>query len=411
MQRPSQEKLLIYQAIYRLWVFFCLCSSTLVQPTATWGQVGVYAKPWIAYGEEFDDNIFNSTQSRKSDIITRFTPGIEFGYRSEPFTLLASYDFAAEIFAKNTNLTQAQARQRGGLRFEYKPSRVWTIGFVGEYLETERPQDLNVTTGIGGERARSHGYSFLPSFTYRFNPLTSTLARYTFSRHESAPDIIVDEIASAHGVRNDEHEARIVFERHLTGKDKGNLTYGFRRFISEGAQVADLFGGDRETSASHFFALGWVRELSTLTTVSLQGGPRFRSEEVSPEVEGVLTHRFKRGDASFAYGRTQNIAVGRSGPVETESYLGSLGYQFLPHFTLRAHPAYYLNDGEDTKTKIYRLDLSGVYSLKPWLSLRGIYSFSFERERGQGSRSTNRGDRYRNVVFIELTATPAYRLW
>ncbi|MGE0682809.1 MAG: oligogalacturonate-specific porin KdgM family protein, partial [Candidatus Binatia bacterium] len=360
---------------------------------------------------EIDAKVITASQSRKSDVITRVTPGIEFGYRSEPFTLLASYDFDAEIFAKNTKLTQPQARQRGGLHFAYQPTRIWTLGFTGEYLETERPQDLNVTTGISGERERSRGYSFLPSFTYRFNPLTSALARYTYSRNESTQAITVDEIATTNETRNDEHEAGIVFERHLTSKDRGSLTYGFRHFISDGALLTNLSGNGHETSSSHLFSLGWVRELSALTTLSLRGGPRFSRGDVAPEVEGALTRRFRRGEASFAYGRTQNIAVGRSGPVETESYLGSLSYQFLSRFTLRANPAYYINNGEDTKTKVYRLDLSGVYSINPWLSLQGIYRFSFERESGPVLRSADRGDRYRNVVFVELTAAPEYRLW
>lgn len=411
MRRQSQEHYPIYQTISCLCFFLCLCSYALFRPTPGWGQAGVYAKPWIAYGEEFDDNVFNSSPSRESDVVTRITPGIEFGYRSEPFTLLASYDFDAEIFAKNTKLTQPQARQRGGLRFAYQPTRIWTLGFTGEYLETERPQDLNVTTGINGERERSRGYSFLPTFTYRFNPLTSALAHYTFARNESTQGLLVDEIAAANDTRNDEHEAGIVFERHLTSRDKGSFTYGFRHFVSDGALLANSSGDDHETSSSHLFSVGWARELSALTMLNLRGGPRFSSGDVAPEVEGALTRRFRRGEASFTYGRTQNIAVGRIGPVETESYLGSLSYQFLPRFTLRANPAYYINDGEDTKTKVYRLDLSGVYAIKPWLSLQGIYRFSFEREKGPVLRSTVRGDRYRNVVFVELTAAPEYRLW
>jgi hypothetical protein len=412
MRRQFQEKSTIFQVIYCLYFFLWIPCYILIQSTSAWGQAGVYARPWIAYGEEFDDNVFNSTQSRESDVITRFTPGIEFGYRSEPFTLLASYDFDAEIFAKNTNLTQPQARQRGGLHFQYQPTRIWTLGFTGEYLETERPQDLNVTTGISGERERSRGYAFLPSLTYRFNPRTSALARYTFSHNESTQRIPVDEIETASEMRNDEHEAGIVLERHLTSKDKGSLTYGFRHFISDGAQLAaDLSGDGHEASSSHLFSLGWVRELSALTTLSLRGGPRFSSGDVDPEVEGVLLRRFRRGEASFTYGRTQNIAVGRSGPVETESYMGSLSYQVLSRFIVRANPAYYINDSEDTKTKVYRFDLSGVYSINPWLSLQGIYRFSFEREKGAARRSANRGDRYRNVVFVELRAAPEYRLW
>lgn len=84
----------------------------------------------------------------------------------------------------------------------------------------------------------------------------------------------------------------------------------------------------------------------------------------------------------FTYGRTQNIAVGRSDPVETESYLGAARYQLLLHLTMCANPAYYVNDGENSKTKVYRLDLNAAYVFNQWLSLRGSYRFSYERESG-----------------------------
>jgi hypothetical protein len=382
--------------------------GTVWRPDAAWGQAGVYAKPWIAYGEEFDDNVFNDTAQRKNDVVMRFTPGIEFGYRSEPFTLLGSYDFDAEIFAKNTQLTQAQARQRGGLRFEYKPTRLWTLGFVSEYLETERPEDLNTTTGITGERGRSRGYHFDPTFTYHFNALTTATARYSFSRNERPQGVVG--VVDTTDTRNDEHSAELELARAITSRDKGTISYGFRHFVTNGAPSDELNSDTNDKSSSHILSLGWIRQLSSVLTLSLRGGPRISKGDVEPEVEGSLSRRFQRGEMMFTYGRTQNIAVGRSGPVETESYLGTASYQVLPRLTVRANPAYYVNDGENSKTKVYRLDLNAAYAINSWLSLQGSYRFSYERESSHAS-SSNRGDRYRNVVFVELTAAPQYRLW
>jgi hypothetical protein len=376
-----------------------------------WGQAGVYAKPWIAHGEEFDDNVFNDTTRRKSDIVTRFTPGLEVGYRSEPFTLLGRYDFDAEIFAKNTRLTQAQARQRGGMQLDYKPTRFWTLGFLGEYIETERPEDLNTTTGIAGERGRSRGYHFDPTFAYHFDALTMATSHYTFSRNERPQNLVLGGIGTAIDTRNDEHSTGLELARTFTGRDKGTISYGFRHFVVSGLPSDDLHRDTRDESSSHIVSLGWVRQLSSLLTLSLRGGPRMSSGGIAPEVKGSLSQRFQRGEVMVTYGRTQNIAVGRSGPIETESYLGTVSYQLLPHLTMRANPAYYVNNSENGATKVYRLDLTVAYAVNPWLFLQGSYGFSYERESGHASGFSSRGDRYRNVVFFELTVAPQYRLW
>jgi hypothetical protein len=211
--------------------------------------------------------------------------------------------------------------------------------------------------------------------------------------------------------RNDEHTMELELERELTSREKGSVAYGFRHFVTNGVRFDDPSSVASKTSSSHLLSLGWVRQLSSLTTLSLRGGPRFSSREVDPEVEGSLARRFQRGEIMFTYGRTQNIAVGRSGPVETESYLGSLSYQLFPRLMVYVNPAYYINESEQVKTKVYRFDLEARYAIHQWLSVQGSYRFSFERQGGHSLGSSSRGDRYRNVVFIEFTFAPEYRLW
>lgn len=407
----SSEEFAFYAWIIRLSVTLFIGCGSMWPPDIAWGQAGLYAKPWFTYGEEFDDNVFNNTDGRQSDVVTRFTPGLEFGYRSEPFTLLGSYDFDAEIFAKKTKLTQAQARQHGSLRFEYKPSRLWTLGLVGEYVETERPEDLNATTGIVGERGRSRGYQLNPSIIYHFDAVTAGTSRYSLVRNERPSGGAIEDVGASSNTHNDEHSAEFAIARTLTSRDKGALTYNFRHFVATGIASSELKNGASVSSSSHVFTLGWIRQISSLITLSLRGGPRISRDDVAPEVEGSLARRFQHGEIMFTYARTQNIAVGKSGPVETESYLGAVSYQPLSRLTIRANPAYYINDGEGSRTKVYRLDLNATYVINLWLSVQASYRFSYEQESGRLRSSSSSGDRYRNVIFLELTIAPQYRLW
>ena len=76
-------------------------------PAAALAQTGWVILPSFSLAEEFDDNVFVSTTDPKSDFITRFTPGLQLGYRSVPFTLLASGSIDAEIYANNSELSDA----------------------------------------------------------------------------------------------------------------------------------------------------------------------------------------------------------------------------------------------------------------------------------------------------------------
>ena len=49
-----------------------------VQATAS-AQAGWSLIPSFSLAEEFDDNVFVTSTAKKSDFITRFTPGIDLG--------------------------------------------------------------------------------------------------------------------------------------------------------------------------------------------------------------------------------------------------------------------------------------------------------------------------------------------
>jgi hypothetical protein len=376
-----------------------------------WSQAGFYMTPSFAVAELYDDNIFRTSSRRKGDFIARFTPGFQGGYQSEPFTLLGNYSFSSEVFAQNPSQTKAEAFQTGGVQIEYQPTRLWTLEFIGQYLDTERPEDINLTNGIEDGRGRSRSYSFEPSLTYRCNALTTAIARYSFSRNErdkGSSDVGFG--GTTDDTQNDTHTAAVELARQLSTRHTAAVSYIFRRFRSSGgSRPQDV--GTNEHETSYAMVMEWRHQLAASSTLTLRGGPRFSTGDVEPEVEGSISHQFRRGQVKFTYGRTQNTAVGLRGIMNTESFIGHIEYQLLQHLFLEATPGFYRNNGNGFKAKVYRLDLSLVYQINQWLSLRGSYRFGYEDESGGGSGGSGRGDRYLNVVMLEVSVTYPFRLY
>src|SRR5262249_6020461 len=107
----------------------------LMIPPMVWAQAGFYVTPSFSFSEVYDDNLFSTpshTQGgRQDDFISRFSPGIQVGYKSTPLTLLGSYSFDAEVFADHAERTTAQARQRASIDWQYLPSRLLTLSLTG----------------------------------------------------------------------------------------------------------------------------------------------------------------------------------------------------------------------------------------------------------------------------------------
>ena len=93
------------------------------QVSAPLGTAAWYLIPSFRLPESFDDNIFGSSSNRQSDFVTRFNPGLQGGYSSDPFTVLLSSGFEADVFAKHTELTDPTTGWNAGANLRYLPFR------------------------------------------------------------------------------------------------------------------------------------------------------------------------------------------------------------------------------------------------------------------------------------------------
>ena len=336
-------------------------------PAAALAQTGWVILPSFSLAEEFDDNVFVSTTDPKSDFITRMTPGLQLGYRSVPFTLLASGSIDAEIYANNSELSDAANRKRAALEVKYLPFSLLTVSLNVTYFETNTPSELVPTTGLQLARNRATQLAIIPAATYQITSVDTATASYAFF-HDTVEG----------SLDNDTHRVKLGYARQLTALDTGFINYRLHVFENQG----------NPTTITNTPTLGWKRQLTPNTVLTLEGGPRlvsggpsFIDDTVEPEAHASLEHSFKLAKVALEYHRTEAIVVGRPGKVELESVSGSLEIEPMRLLKLRFQPGYYRTfGGEDPTATVYGFLLGALYPIKSWLTARLDYRFAYQKQ-------------------------------
>jgi hypothetical protein len=376
------------------------CLAGLLLPALAWGQAGVYLRPTASIGEFYDDNIFRSVSGKQDDFVSRIGAGAEGGYESDPLTVLGHYYFASEIYAKHPELNNALTLQDGGARLRYLPTRLWDLGLNGGYVESDRPETINIASGILGERTKSRNYHVSPSLLHLWDPLTTLNALYGFNRTEEVG-----------GPTTDTHTGEFVIDRQLSARDTLHLSYVFRHFNFTGDTTTGESSGNGSEDA-HIPALGWTRQLSLLSSATLSIGPRISSTgAVTPEALATIDREIRNGKVTFTYRRTQNSVVGRGRPVTTDSVLLSWERQLGNRLFVTVTPGFYNDTGGSFDTQVYRLTLDAFYQINKWLAVHGSYDLFYQEGSSFSGGTSSSGARVRNIVLVELVAFSQFRLY
>jgi hypothetical protein len=343
---------------------------------------GFYVTPSLTVSAEFDDNVFVSSTDARADFVTRFTPGIALGYRSEPFTLLLSSSFDAEIFADNSELSDPANRKRAGLELRYAPYRLLTLGLDVTYFETDTPADLVPTTGLQLARTRATQVEVMPSATYQLSPIDTIRLSYTYT---------LDTLEGS--LDNTTHRVRAGYSRQITPLD--TLLLGYRLAVYEAQESP--------TTITNTPTVGWTRRLGPNTVLTLEGGPRFVDDgSVEPEAHGRVDHAFRLVKVALDYLRSEAVVVGRPGKQELEAVTALVEAEPIRNLKLRFEPGYYRTfGGDDATARVYGFLLSGSYPLQRWLTAYLGYRFAYQ---DQASDTLTH-----NVVTLSLGFNYPYR--
>jgi Putative beta-barrel porin 2 len=301
-----------------------------------------------------DDNLFYTSQNMQSDVITRVTPEIEAGSRSERFSLTGRFSQDAERFAEHSELDTNQARQFAAIDLESGLSRPVSFALHGDYLSTLSPGDLNLETGLAGGRARARRLAVSPSFKCKWSAATSSRIAGTLSK---------DDLVG--GVATDTRSATFDLEHHASRRDTVSAGYSVSRYDFEGSVPV----------VSHLLTLGWDRRLGTRSGIALRAGPRYSEGRVDPEGSLALHVGANRTQTSLTVSRSMTTVVGLAGTVVSDSVLAGLSYDPSPSFRISATPGFYRTRDPlgGPETRVFTAGLEADWRLSDWLSVVTTY--------------------------------------
>lgn len=325
-------------------------------------QVGWYATPSLRLTEEFDDNVFLQPGGKRSDLISRFSPGVTGGFRSATLSVEAGYTFDAEVYVNNPELSDPANRQRATAGFRYLPSALLTLGLDTSYVQTETPSELTTETGLVIARRSADELTIAPSAVYRVTPATSADFGYSYGGSRVTG-----------GLATHTQHAQLGLAHRVTPLDTGTLGYRLGVFDSEGTASV----------TSHALLFGWSRRLTQQVLLDLRAGPRLSDGTLSPEVSAGFEHRFEAGRLSLGYSRSETVVVGQAGRVETESLVASVTLKPTALLELHVAPAIRrtsIGTGGAPDITVYAADAGVSYRIARWLRASAAYRFSLQEQ-------------------------------
>ena len=142
-----------------------------VAPIAT-AQSRVTLVPSVSISSFYDDNLFTTTV-RDGDQVTQLRPSLEASLESPKTTFQGLYWFDMQRSAHHPAWNSVEARRHAFVDAKVRSTPALTLGIASRYDKAEAPGDLNLESGLLGERRRAQRWQVTPTLYYRARPRTS----------------------------------------------------------------------------------------------------------------------------------------------------------------------------------------------------------------------------------------------
>lgn len=359
-------------------------------PVAGAAEPEFLMNPSIGFAGVIDDNVFGLSSDRERDFILRVSPAIEAEYRGARLTVQGGYIQDAEMYLEFSELNSAKSRQYGVVQAQFRSSERLTLELETSYLETERPNDFNVVTGLAGSRARASHTFVQPLLRYQFTPATSASAGYAYSK---------DRVKN--GIGSETRTEIASLSHRFTAWDTGTLQYQHQEFLFENID---------EPVNAHVVMIGDRHTFSPRTSATVMAGPRFTEEspltEESTDIDVSIQFRqlFETSEYSLNYYRSRTTALNVVGLVDNHTISATIIY--FPESTLeyRISPAYGKSTTiDDREADGYRLTFDVTKHIDRAWSVIGGYRVTLQ----EGSLNAIGGERVlRNMLMIGMVYAP-----
>jgi hypothetical protein len=348
----------------------------LFNPPAQQGWLTI--TPSFTLSGEYNDNLFLSSQDRRSDAIIGLTPGVTVSMQRRGFRLLAGYNSSGEIFVSESQLSDFGKEQRffTDLYYQISPSVSFTLS--DQFIYARETSELT-TGGVSVGRRDSWRNTVTPQLRWQATQTTalSLFASHTVIRFQ---DGSTDSTATDDERDSDTYRIGAGLTRQLTARLTGSLNFNFAYF--------DI---DREPAARTYTpTVGIGYDITPTLRASVTGGPTLTEREgdttVSPAVGAILTQTFKFGSIRVGYDRA--VTAETIGLSDRQAIFASIAVPTLRRgLTLEFTPRYAIVDtdvsdtGSSTEVKTLTLTLRATYQIARNISLIGSYTYFHQTER------------------------------
>jgi hypothetical protein len=355
----------------------------LFNPPAHQGWITV--TPSFTLSAEYNDNLFLSSEGRKSDVSIGLTPGVTLTMRKPEYRLAAGYNTTGQFFLQESDLNGFGEEQNFFADASYQISPRLSFS-VGDRFAFGRGTSGLTTGGVSVGFQESWRNTFTPRLGWQATPTTGLelVASHTILRFsEGAED-------------SDTYRLALGMNRALTPRLTGTLSAGVAYFTFE----------EQPSAWTYTPTLGFSYAVTPTLRASVAGGPtvidRDGETAITPSVAVGLTQAFRFGSASVGYDRA--VTAETVGISDRQAVFASLDVPTLRRglqLGLTARYAIVDTDvsGVDGTIKTITLGVRGAYQIARSISVIGSYSFFRQTDQNESSLSR---DVDQNRVFLGL---------
>jgi hypothetical protein len=355
----------------------------LFNPPAHQGWITL--TPSFTLSGEYNDNLFLSSESKTSDAIIGFTPGLTLSMERPGYRLAAGYNTSAEVYVDNSDLSDWGKRHDFFADFAYQIAPRVSFSLSDRFVYGQASNAVT-SSGVSVGRRDSWRNTLTPRMRWQATPTTAlnVTAGYTLLRFDEG------------GRDSDTYRLLADVDRRITPRLSGSL----------GAGVAYIDIKDQSERWTYTPTLGLTYAVTPTLRATVRGGPTIVDRqdediEVTPAVSVGLTQTFRFGTLGVGYNRA--VTAESVGLSDRQLFFASLlvptlvrGLQvgFLPRYSIVDRDV----SGDDDRTiKALTMTLRATYQIARSISLIGSYTFFYQNEE-RSSRSDLDIDQ--NRVFL-----------
>jgi hypothetical protein len=324
--------------------------------TAANAQAQMAFIPSVSLFSVYDDNIFARVDGTAGQML-QLRPSFEGSYESPIVRLLGLYSFDMQR-SNFSSLNTLDARRHALGETRLRTSPFTSLGLAMRYDRSETPGEIDIDTGLLGERHTAERLELTPSLARRLTPRTSVTTGYNWTTEH-----LVD------GERGTLHTGRATLSREMTPRTTLTGTYVGRYFVDH---IADHH--------SHALLFGWDRETAPGTRLSLSAGPKTTSYDgLDVEVAAAFARATNRIRTGVDYWHGETIVLGIEGPVAVDSVTTRVSWPFRHRFEFGTHAGVSDVGRLDGRTStIYRGTLVGSWTPTDMYTFAATYGIDFQ---------------------------------